>query len=106
MPTRATEWSRVCEGGGAVGFRAVAGAWIPARRDVLLQPRERKAEHGPLPGDGIRPDASAVALEDPAGRSQTDAGTFEFVLPVQPLEQAEQLRRIPHVEADAVVAHE
>ena len=49
---------------------------------------------------------AAVPLDDAADGRQADAGALELVVPVQALEHAEQLARIAHVEADAVVADE
>ncbi len=47
-----------------------------------------------------------MALDDAADGRQADARTLELVVPVQTLEDAEQLARVAHVEADAVVADE
>ncbi len=47
-----------------------------------------------------------MALHDPPDVGEPDARALELVVRVQPLEHAEQLVRVLHVEAVAVVAHE
>src|SRR6185295_4548468 len=66
----------------------------------------REPERRAAIGRGFGPDFPAVALEDALHDRQPDAAALEFRLAMQALERAEQLRRVLHVEADAVVAHE
>src|ERR1700756_4025608 len=47
-----------------------------------------------------------MAMHDALNRRQTDTRAFEGLLRVKPLEDAEQLVRIFHVEADAIVSNE
>ena len=47
-----------------------------------------------------------MAFDDTSHTRKPDACSFEFFRAMQPLEHAEQLVHIAHVEADAVVAHE
>ena len=47
-----------------------------------------------------------MAMNDPLHRRQTDTGSLELVRGMKPLKDAEQLLRVLHVEAGAVVAHE
>src|SRR5205823_427473 len=54
----------------------------------------------------IRPNAPAMTMNDPLYDCKADAGALVFLGPVQPLENAEQLVSVPHVEADAVVLDE
>ncbi len=54
----------------------------------------------------LRPDAPAVALDDALHDRQADAGAFIFLRAVQPLEDAEELVGVAHVETGAVVADE
>lgn len=51
------------------------------------------------------PDASAVTPDDPRHRGKADSRAFEST-PVQPPEGVEELARVPHVEARAVIADE
>ena len=68
--------------------------------------RQSERERGALIRLTLRPDPPAVPLDDPLDDRQADAGAFEFVRGMQPLENAEQLADVPHVEAGAVVTHE
>ena len=45
-------------------------------------------------------------MNDAAHVGEPDTGALEFVATVEPLEDAEQLVHVLHVEADAVVANE
>jgi hypothetical protein len=47
-----------------------------------------------------------VALDDLLHGRQADAGSLELISRVKPLEHAEQLAGIRHIEAGAVIAHE
>src|ERR1700733_8032956 len=53
----------------------------------------------------VRPDPPAVAGHDPVHDRKSDAGALELLHGMQPLEEAEELRRIAHVEAHAVIAY-
>ena len=46
-----------------------------------------------------------MPVKDAAHRRKADAGAFEFILRVQALKRAEELRGMSHVETRAVVAH-
>src|SRR5688572_25148504 len=54
----------------------------------------------------LGPGASAMAGDDAAHVGKADARAFELVLAVQPLENAEELFGVSHVETHAVIAHE
>src|SRR4051812_25406314 len=54
----------------------------------------------------IGPDVAAMLPDDALHRREAHAGTGKFVDGVEPLKHAEQLVRVLHVEADAVVANE
>src|SRR3569832_1859509 len=58
-----------------------------------------------LAGGALGPDAPAVAVHDPLHGGQTDARAFALAGRVPPLEGAEQLVGVGHVEPRAVVAH-
>ena len=49
---------------------------------------------------------SDLPIDDPSDVGETDPSAFELVGGVQPLKHAKELVRIPHIEADAVVANE
>src|SRR5687768_3851013 len=68
-------------------------------------PRQGEMEAGALAGTALGPDAAAVAGHDALHDGEPDAGARELVGAVQPLEYAEELSDVAHVEADAVVAH-
>src|SRR5258706_910151 len=65
-----------------------------------------KEKHRTLARLGVGPDTPAVPVHDALDCSKTDAFSGIVRLGVQPLEGAEELRGIGHVEAGAVVAHE
>src|SRR5674476_1244706 len=67
---------------------------------------QREAEGGAFLHLALGPHVAAVAADDALHGGQTDTRAFELAGRVQPLEGAEQLVRIGHVEAGAVVAHE
>src|SRR5687767_2207130 len=66
---------------------------------------EGEEEGGPAPLLSLRPDFSAVAPHHPLHGGQSDAAPLELGRGVQSLEGAEELARVGHVEAGAVVAH-
>src|SRR5690606_28238252 len=64
---------------------------------------EREVEDRPLAFAGFRPDAAAMALDDPLHYGQADAGAFKIFHAVQALKHAEEFLRILHVKARPVV---
>src|SRR5712692_3188307 len=54
---------------------------------------------------GFCPYPAAVPVNDALHRCQPDARAFKFVVAVKALKWPEQVRRVFHVEARAVVAH-
>ena len=54
----------------------------------------------------LGPDAAAVAVDDPLHDRQAHPRALVILGPVQPLEHAEELMGIPHVEPHAVVPDE
>src|SRR5215204_1243207 len=71
--------------------------------DILASKRE--VERGPLTHRSLRPDPAAVPVDDASYRRQAYPRPLELILPVQPLEGAEELVCIRLVEAGPVVAH-
>src|SRR5262245_22775134 len=59
---------------------------------------EAEVERRALVLFAVDPDLSAVALDDPADDREADARALELVRGVQPLEHAEQLVHVLHVE--------
>src|SRR5262245_38986872 len=64
---------------------------------------QRELEGGPRIRLRLRPDAAAVAHDDAVRDGQAHARALELARTVQPLEHAEQLVGVLHVEARAVV---
>src|SRR5579863_5067676 len=98
----------------------VAAAGLPNRTSfrtavTVLECRPRRgAGRGPRQGEihgcaltlaAVGPYLAAMTGHDPVHDGQPDAGTFELIRGMQTLEDAEELLRIAHVEARAVVAH-
>ena len=54
----------------------------------------------------VRPNASAMAIDNPVYRSESDPCSREFQLSVQALEWAEELFGILHVKTRSVVTNE
>src|SRR5690349_16335881 len=73
---------------------------------VDLLDGQGEVEGGADPGFGVGPHATAVAQDDAVGEGQPDAGALVVLGPVQPLEHAEELVRVAHVEAGPVVPDE
>src|SRR5215210_2011238 len=71
-----------------------------------LPASEREVEGGPLAYLSLRPDPAAVPVDDAGYRRQAYPRPLELILPVQPLEGAEQLVCVRLVEAGPVVPHE
>src|SRR6185312_1145114 len=67
---------------------------------------EGEIKRGSFANRGLRPDQSAMALDDPLHRRQTHAGAGKFGLRMQSPEGAKQLVRVSHVKTRAVVPHE
>jgi len=65
---------------------------------------QSEIEGGAFAHFALRPDFTAVAVDDPLYRGQTDAGAGKLVHPVQTLEGAEEYAGVSHVKADAVIA--
>src|SRR5438046_2133581 len=65
-----------------------------------------KTERGATIRFGLSPDVAAVAVHDALHDRQAYARTLVVLGPVQPLKDSEELARVPHIEADAVVANE
>src|SRR5258708_19237699 len=53
---------------------------------------------------GFCPNPAAVPVNDALHRCQPDACAFKFVVAVKALKRSEQVRRIFHIEARAIVA--
>src|SRR6267154_148421 len=75
------------------------------RTGLRLASLEDEVEGGSSAYRAFGPDAAAVAVDDPSGGGQPDAGPLEVALAVQPLKGPEQPVYIDHVEANPVVAH-
>ena len=52
----------------------------------------------------LHPDPAAIRLDDPLANRQADSGS-RIILPVQPLEDPEDLLRVFRLDSDAVVLH-
>src|SRR5580658_9968104 len=76
-----------------------------ARRGVGRGSRQREIHGRALALAAVGPHLAAMTGHDPVHDGQPDAGTFELIRGMQPLEDAEELLRIAHIEARAVVAH-
>src|SRR5207248_11524477 len=66
-------------------------------------PSQSEVERRSLIDGAFRPDAAAVPGDDASDGGETDAGALEVGSGMQSLEHAEQLIRVLHVEAGAVV---
>src|SRR5512144_225750 len=73
--------------------------------DALRRTLQDHVKRGATIDLAFRPHTPAVSMDDALHGRETDAGTLELLLSVQPLEYAEQLVRIAAVEAGAVVFH-
>jgi len=67
--------------------------------------RQRHIERRAFTGTGVRPDSPAVPRHDAMDVGEPDAGTFELRRGMQSLKDAEEFRRVLHVESDTVVAN-
>src|SRR6267142_2890103 len=67
--------------------------------------RQRKAESRSLAENALRPDPTAVAADQTRCDREAHAVPRELLARVKAFEDTEELVRIAHVEADAVVAH-
>src|SRR5690554_6485927 len=79
---------------------------LPSGRFSLLGAAEREVEAGALAFLALGPDAAAVPPHDPVHGRQPDSAARELFDRVEPLERHEQLHRVIHVEAGAVVPDE
>src|SRR5438093_9370425 len=80
----------------------MTGGFPPPGSGRLASP-EGEAERRPFVRLRLGPDAAAVPVDDPLHDGQADAGALVVLGVVQPLEHAEELVGVAHVEADAVV---
>src|ERR1700677_2260324 len=76
---------------------------MSARWSVMICNPQREVECRATIGRGFSPDAAAVPMYDAMHDGEADAGSFEVLRAMQPLEHAEQLADISHVEADPVI---
>src|SRR5690242_744303 len=60
--------------------------------------RQREVERGPLVNFALGPRAPAMARDDAPDVRETDPGSFEGLVVVQPLEHTKELARVLHVE--------
>ena len=67
---------------------------------------DNETEGGAALGRALRPDATAVTLKHSLDDRKADTRAFELLLRMHSLEYAEQLVRVAHVEAGAIVAYE
>src|SRR6266851_4928171 len=74
-----------------------------ASRPAASGPSQGEVERCPLVHGAFRPDSAAVPIDDAPDGGEADARTLEVGGGMQPLEHAEQLVRVFHVEASAVV---
>src|SRR5262245_32973146 len=65
----------------------------------------REVEGRARPGRGLGPHAATMTVDHALDDGQADPGPGKLVHGVQALERTEELARVVHVEADAVVAH-
>src|SRR5712692_10086698 len=89
-------------------IRMAAQTWVLALRFRRIRLLLLDAEIGrrPFIDPAFGPDPPAVALDHAPHGGKADADALEFVLAVQALKYVEQLPPVPHVEPNAVVAHE
>src|SRR5215813_1653171 len=66
----------------------------------------REVEGGAPVHDALCPDSAPVTGDDTLHGGEPDSGALEHFGAVEPLEHAEQLRYVPHIEPDAIVPHE
>src|ERR1700691_5990108 len=69
-------------------------------------PSQGEIESGSVINLRLGPDTPPVLLNDALHRRQAHTGAFKFLFRVHALKHAEELLRILHVEAGAVVTHE
>src|SRR6202022_1785057 len=67
---------------------------------------QREIKGGAALQRSLRPDAAAMAMDDPLHNGQSNAGSFEFIGAMQPLEHAKEFVCVLHVKSGSVVAHE
>ena len=74
------------------------------RRDSF---RQREEERGAKIRRGLSPDSAAMPFDDPPDGGKADSGALKLGSGgMEPLENAEKIGHVFHIEADAVVAHE
>src|SRR3984893_598528 len=79
---------------------------ISARWSVMIWNSRREVECRALINRRFGPDSPAVAMDDALHDREADAGAFEILRAMQPLEHAEQLVGVSHIEASTIVADE
>src|ERR1700724_4707847 len=67
--------------------------------------REGKVEGCALSGLRLDPDPPAQPLQNLLANGQSDSGTLELFLPVQPLEKDEDLFKVLRVNSHPIVSH-
>src|SRR5579863_1088018 len=75
-------------------------------RNIPVLERQAEVERRSLLRPALSPGAAMVAANDPVDDRQPDASAGEFGLRMHALKRTEELARILHVEASAVVTHE
>src|SRR5262245_3824479 len=76
------------------------------RPERLLPQGKREIECGAAPDFALGPYAAPVTQDDALYVCQSDARSLEVSGAVQALKDPKEFARVPHVESDAVVAHE
>src|SRR3982751_3266751 len=103
---RVSSRSRLSSSTSRIGLSMFSSVvWRRAHRVFIARfpVRQDEAEGRALAHRALCPDRPAVALDDPLHVGQADARAFEFLGLVQPLEHAEQLVDVLHLEAHAVI---
>src|SRR5438309_1111642 len=66
--------------------------------------RQREIENGALPREGLHPNAAAITLDNTLANGEADTGSRVRV-PMEPLENAEDLLSVLGLDADSVVPY-
>src|SRR4051812_32138266 len=88
------------------GLSSTSNISICSNSSIAGAPGQGEVERGAGAGLTFGPHAAAVAGDDAVHERESYAGAGKIGLVVQPLEHAEELRRVTRIEACAVVAHE
>src|SRR5205814_2803538 len=86
-----------------LGCPRPAGSRSPRSLGLLI---EGEGDRGPSTDRSLGPDSPSVPLDDALHGGETDASPLELSACVQPLEYAEELVGVGHIEARTVVADE